>query len=96
MMGKKKQVIKKRGGGMAKKKMVMKKRGGGMMKLASGGSAKKEFTIRAGKKVLDATKGTPMENQAKKNVKKSYKKAGIGKPKGYAKTGPSMSAKKKK
>ena len=30
MMGKKKQVIKKRGGGMAKKKQVMKKRGGGM------------------------------------------------------------------
>jgi len=30
MAGKKKQVIKKRGGGMAKKKQVMKKRGGGM------------------------------------------------------------------
>ena len=30
MMGKKKQVIKKRGGGMAKKKQVVKKRGGGM------------------------------------------------------------------
>ena len=39
MMGKKKQVIKKRGGGMAKKKQVMKKRGGGMMKKAAGGMA---------------------------------------------------------
>jgi len=39
MMGKKKQVIKKRGGGMAKKKQVMKKRGGGMMKKAKGGMA---------------------------------------------------------
>ena len=39
MAGKKKQVIKKRGGGMAKKKQVMKKRGGGIMKKASGGMA---------------------------------------------------------
>jgi len=39
MVGKKKQVIKKRGGGMTKKKQVMKKRGGGMMKKASGGMA---------------------------------------------------------
>jgi len=40
-MMKKKQVIKKRGGGMAKKKQVMKKRGGGMMKsMSKGGSAK--------------------------------------------------------
>ena len=38
---KKKQVIKKRGGGMAKKKQVIKKRGGGMMKsMSKGGSAK--------------------------------------------------------
>ena len=37
---KKKQVIKKRGGGMAKKKQVMKKRGGGMMKkMKKGGDA---------------------------------------------------------
>jgi len=36
MMGKKKQVIKKRGGGMTK---VMKKRGGGMMKMKKGGEA---------------------------------------------------------
>ena len=35
-MGKKKQVIKKRGGGMTK---VMKKRGGGMMKMKKGGEA---------------------------------------------------------
>ena len=34
---KKKQVIKKRGGGMTKKKQVMKKRGGGMMKKRGGG-----------------------------------------------------------
>lgn len=39
MMGKKKQVIKKRGGGMTKKKQVMKKRGGGMMKMGKGGDA---------------------------------------------------------
>tara|TARA_R110000803_G_scaffold72257_1_gene135860 strand:+ start:197 stop:334 length:138 start_codon:yes stop_codon:yes gene_type:complete len=40
-MMKKKQVIKKRGGGMAKKKQVIKKRGGGMMKsMSKGGSAK--------------------------------------------------------
>jgi len=39
---KKKQVIKKRGGGMAKKKQVMKKRGGGMMmkRMGKGGAAK--------------------------------------------------------
>jgi hypothetical protein len=36
-MMKKKQVIKKRGGGMTKKKQVMKKRGGGMMKKRGGG-----------------------------------------------------------
>ena len=36
MMGKKKQVVKKRGGGMTK---VMKKRGGGMMKMKKGGEA---------------------------------------------------------
>ena len=36
MMGKKKQVIKKRGGGMAK---IVKKRGGGMMKMKKGGDA---------------------------------------------------------
>jgi hypothetical protein len=36
-MMKKKQVVKKRGGGMAKKKQVMKKRGGGMMKKRGGG-----------------------------------------------------------
>ena len=36
---KKKQVIKKRGGGMAKKKQVMKKRGGGMMKKMKSGGA---------------------------------------------------------
>jgi hypothetical protein len=41
MMGKKKQVIKKRGGGMAKKKQVMKKRGGGMAKKRGGGMMKK-------------------------------------------------------
>ena len=35
-MGKKKQVIKKRGGGITK---VMKKRGGGMMKMKKGGEA---------------------------------------------------------
>jgi hypothetical protein len=40
-MMKKKQVIKKRGGGMAKKKQVMKKRGGGMMKKRGGGMMKK-------------------------------------------------------
>jgi len=95
-MGKKKQVIKKRGGGMAKKKQVMKKRGGGMMKMRSGGDAKKELTIRAGQKALDYFKGSPIEGQVKKNVKKSYKDAGIGKPKGSAKTGSSMSAKKGK
>ena len=41
-MMKKKQVIKKRGGGMAKKKQVMKKRGGGMAakKMMGGGMAK--------------------------------------------------------
>jgi|TARA_R110002124_G_scaffold145270_1_gene310456 hypothetical protein len=41
-MMKKKQVIKKRGGGMAKKKQVMKKRGGGMMmkRMGKGGAAK--------------------------------------------------------
>lgn len=55
---------------------------------------KKEFTIRAGKKVLDAAKGTPMESQVRKSVKKAYKEAGIGKPKGSAKTGSSTSAKK--
>ena len=39
-MMKKKQVIKKRGGGMAKKKQVMKKRGGGMAakKMMMGGA----------------------------------------------------------
>lgn len=57
---------------------------------------KKEFTIRAGKKVLDAAKGTPMESQVRKSVKKAYKEAGIGKPKGSTKTGSSMSAKKAK
>jgi len=56
--------------------------------------AKKEFAIRAGKKALDAAKGSPIESTVKKNVKKMYKESGIGKPKGYAKTGPSMSAKK--
>ena len=40
-MMKKKQVIKKRGGGMTKKKQVMKKRGGGMMKKRGGGMMKK-------------------------------------------------------
>jgi len=58
--------------------------------------AKKEFIIRAGKKALDAAKGSPVESRVKKNVKKMYKKSGIGKPKGSAKTGPSMSAKKAK
>ena len=56
--------------------------------------AKKEFIIRAGKKVLNAAKGTPMESQVRKSVKKAYKDAGIGKPKGSAKTGASTSAKK--
>jgi len=58
--------------------------------------AKKEFIIRAGKKVLNAAKGTPMESQVRNSVKKAYKEAGIGKPKGSAKTGSSMSAKKAK
>lgn len=53
---------------------------------------KKEFTIRAGKKVLDAAKGTPMESQVRKSVKKAYKEAGIGKPKGSAKTGKQANA----
>ena len=49
MMGKKKQVIKKRGGGMAKKKQVMKKRGGGMMKKASGGMISPRKAMAMGK-----------------------------------------------
>lgn len=49
MMGKKKQVIKKRGGGMAKKKQVMKKRGGGMMKKAAGGMMSPRKAMASGK-----------------------------------------------
>jgi len=60
------------------------------------GKTKNEFTLRAGKKTLDAFKGSPIESKVKKNVAKSYKKEGIGKPKGYAKTGSSMSSKKVK
>ena len=49
MMGKKKQVIKKRGGGMAKKKQVMKKRGGGMMKKRDGGMVSPRKAMAMGK-----------------------------------------------
>ena len=49
MMGKKKQVVKKRGGGMAKKKQVMKKRGGGMMKMKSGGAVSPRKAMAMGK-----------------------------------------------
>jgi len=48
-MMKKKQVIKKRGGGMTKKKQVMKKRGGGMMKKASGGMISPRKAMAMGK-----------------------------------------------
>ena len=47
----KKQVIKKRGGGMAKKKQVMKKRGGGMMKMKSGGAINQHKRMAMGEKV---------------------------------------------
>ena len=49
MMGKKKQVIKKRGGGMAKKKQVVKKRGGGMMKMQKGGAVSPRKAMAMGK-----------------------------------------------
>ena len=49
MMGKKKQVIKKRGGGMAKKKQGMKKRGGGMMKKRGGGMVSPRKAMAMGK-----------------------------------------------
>ena len=49
MMGKKKQVIKKRGGGMAKKKQVMKKRGGGMMKKRGSGMVSPRKAMAMGK-----------------------------------------------
>ena len=55
----KKQVIKKRGGGMMKmksggspkKKQVMKKRGGGMMKMGSGGAVNQHKRMAMGEKV---------------------------------------------
>ena len=46
MMGKKKQVVKKRGGGMTK---IMKKRGGGMMKMKSGGAVSPRKAMAMGK-----------------------------------------------
>jgi len=54
MMGKKKQVIKKRGGGMMKKRGggMAKKRGGGMMKkMKSGGPVNQHKRMAMGEKV---------------------------------------------
>ena len=53
MMAKKKQVMKKRGGGMTKKKQVMKKRGGGMMMktMKKGGAINQHKRMAMGEKV---------------------------------------------
>ena len=48
-MMKKKNVVKKRGGGMMKKKNVVKKRGGGMMKMQKGGAVSPRKAMAMGK-----------------------------------------------
>jgi hypothetical protein len=50
-MMKKKNVVKKRGGGMMKKKNVVKKRGGGMMKMQKGGAVNQHKRMAMGEKI---------------------------------------------
>lgn len=48
---KKKNVVKKRGGGMMKKKNVVKKRGGGMIKMKKGGAVNQHKRMAMGEKI---------------------------------------------
>ena len=50
-MMKKKNVVKKRGGGMMKKKNVVKKRGGGMIKMKKGGAVNQHKRMAMGEKI---------------------------------------------
>jgi len=50
-MMKKKNVVKKRGGGMMKKKNVVKKRGGGMMQMKKGGAVNQHKRMAMGEKI---------------------------------------------
>lgn len=54
----------------------------------------REYILRTGKKALDSSKGSIYEDDVRKTMKKHYKKAGVGKPKGTPNAGPNPSAKK--
>ena len=54
----------------------------------------REYILKLGEKVLDSSKGGRYEDDVRKNMKKRYKEAGVGKPKGTPNPGPNPSAKK--